>query len=253
MTAPAMSTTSYNISNLAAVLPPLIGIPYKYGGTNTSGFDCSGVIQYVYEKAFGINPGRTTVDQLNNNMVVGRDQNWELDMSQIEPGDLIFYGYPGAAGPNAHVVLYLGGGKVFQAGGTNVNVTNLFQSASPDEPFLGIRRVVNFDLPAGTNAIPSIYGPPGNTSAPSQGPLPGGVLTASSSGTGDTTKSICVLKFNYTLGSFCVWQAGWSRALLGGLLIASGGIVALIALGDLAGKKLISTALPARQMRRITS
>lgn len=224
----------------------VLGTPYYYTGTSPrTGFDCSGFVQWVYKTAFGIDPGRTTVDELNNNMIVGKDQNWELDMSLIQPGDLIEYGYPGSSGGNAHVVIYIGDGKVIQAGGSNVNITNLFQSASPDEPFLGVRRVVNFNLPSGiTQGSASIYGPNGNTSAPSQGTVPGGAITASASDTSSPGAGICQLKINYKLGTVCVWQAGWTRALLGGLLIASGGVIALVSLSGLAGKELISSTIP---------
>jgi cell wall-associated NlpC family hydrolase len=145
----------------------LVGTPYLYGGTGQGGFDCSGFTEAVYAKQ-GLQIGRTTVDQLQSGQAVGQDGNWQTDIAQLQPGDLIFYGQAGASGPNAHVVMYVGNNQVIQAGGKNVNVTSLFQSASPNEPFLGVRRYTQLSgaPPGGASGAAGI-GPPGNTSAPS--------------------------------------------------------------------------------------
>jgi len=146
-----------------------VGIPYLYGGSGPSvgGYDCSGFTQAVYLSQ-GLNIGRDTSAQLAHGSLVGQDGNWALDMQNIAPGDLIFYGRPGAVGTSAHVVMYIGGGQVIQAGGRDVNITSLFQSASPSEPFLGVRRyaTVTGGPPAGAPAGDS-FGPAGNTTAPS--------------------------------------------------------------------------------------
>lgn len=130
---------SLNSSGLIADAKQWLGTPYEYGGTSKSGVDCSGFTQAVYS-SMGINIGRDTSAQLKSGQVVGMDGNYAADVQQLQPGDLIFYGQPGASGPNAHVVMYIGGGQVIQAGGSNVNITPLFQSASSNDPFLGVRR-----------------------------------------------------------------------------------------------------------------
>ena len=58
-----------------------IGVPYVFGGTSPSGFDCSGLVQYVY-RHFGINISRTTKTQINE----GR----EVDINNLQLGDLVF-------------------------------------------------------------------------------------------------------------------------------------------------------------------
>lgn len=77
-----------------------IGVPYLWGGTTPSGFDCSGLVQYCYSNALGIQLPRVTQDQINCGVHVPRDQ--------LQPGDLIF--------PHiGHVQIYIGDGNVLHA------------------------------------------------------------------------------------------------------------------------------------------
>jgi len=80
----------------------LEGVPYRWGGTTPAGFDCSGLVQYVYAKA-GVQLPRTTVPQaLSGKAVAG--------IAQAKLGDLIFFGTP----PH-HVGLYNGAGMMVNA------------------------------------------------------------------------------------------------------------------------------------------
>ena len=138
---------------LIAAAKSWIGTPYVYGGTSKAGVDCSGFTQGVYQ-SLGVNIGRDTSAQFKSGQRVGLDGNWQADVGQLQPGDLIFYGEPGASGPNAHVVMYIGNGQIIQAAhsGTNVAVGPLFDAASSDEPFLGIRRYVTATSPSGVSS-----------------------------------------------------------------------------------------------------
>lgn len=78
-----------------------LGIPYVWGGTTPSGFDCSGFVQYVYA-AKGVNLPRVSEDQQK----VGRT----VTASEAKPGDLIFYGNPAH-----HVTMYVGNGYMIHA------------------------------------------------------------------------------------------------------------------------------------------
>ena len=81
-----------------------IGRPYRYGGTTPEGFDCSGLVQYVYGLQ-GLELPRTAADQ--------HEQGDTIDLDDAEPGDLLFYRF-GWFGID-HVAIYLGDGQAVHA------------------------------------------------------------------------------------------------------------------------------------------
>ena len=80
-----------------------VGNPYVYGGTSlTNGADCSGFVMSVF-KEFGYDLPRVAAAQY--------EASQKKDISQLETGDLVFYG----AGGINHVALYIGNGKIVHA------------------------------------------------------------------------------------------------------------------------------------------
>jgi cell wall-associated NlpC family hydrolase len=73
-----------------------LGIPYVYGGSTPSGFDCSGFVMYVFAQV-GISLPHNAAAQYGYGMPVSRDQ--------LQPGDLVFFNGLG------HVGIYIGGGQ----------------------------------------------------------------------------------------------------------------------------------------------
>lgn len=88
-----------------AVARRYLGVPYLWGGTTPRGFDCSGLVQYVYRKV-GARLPRTSWEQAR----AGR----RVPIAQMLPGDLV--AWPG------HVALYVGHGQVLEAPSRGVPV-----------------------------------------------------------------------------------------------------------------------------------
>ncbi len=97
-------------SDIAIHALGLVGTPYRYGGnTPDSGFDCSGLIGYVYTSRAGVAPPRT-VAQLS-----GFGQS--IDADELRTGDLVVFG----RGRPTHAGIYVGEGRFVHApssGGT---------------------------------------------------------------------------------------------------------------------------------------
>lgn len=99
------SSTGVTAQQVLAYAYQFEGYPYVWGGSNPStGFDCSGFVQYVYAH-FGIDLPRTTFEQVNCGTPVS--------LSDVKPGDLVFE-MPSPEGPN-HVGIYIGNGKILDA------------------------------------------------------------------------------------------------------------------------------------------
>ena len=125
--APASNTSSVSVSggSIASNAAKYIGVPYVYGGTSPSGFDCSGLIYYAAKEA-GISLPRTSQAQSTLGSYVS--------VSDLKAGDLVFWGGVGSA---YHVGIYIGGGQYLHAPAPGQNVT--IQSMAYFAPSFGRR------------------------------------------------------------------------------------------------------------------
>jgi len=87
-------------SQLHNAVNEVVGTPYKWGGTTTKGFDCSGFILHIFNQ-YDIKLPRTSKSQSNVGEKVGKDE--------LRPGDLVFFNTSGKG--VSHAGIYLGDGE----------------------------------------------------------------------------------------------------------------------------------------------
>ena len=84
----------------------LTGSPYRYGGMDPSGgFDCSGLVNYVFHQVAGTRLPRSADSQASASRRIAR--------RELREGDLVFFNTLGR--PNSHVGIYIGDGRFVNA------------------------------------------------------------------------------------------------------------------------------------------
>lgn len=144
---------------LAALLPPAasaatedelvdaamaqVGQPYVDGGNAPGGFDCSGLVRYVFGQV-GVDLPRTTLLQ--------RQAGARVSFEQARTGDLLFYRFTRRGKATNHVAIYLGDGRAVHAGITGKQV----RVAKVDNRYWRKR------LQAAIRVLPGVTGDAGN-------------------------------------------------------------------------------------------
>jgi cell wall-associated NlpC family hydrolase len=111
----------------ASVAARYLGVQYRWGGASPAGFDCSGLVTYVFAQ-LGVSLPHYTVAQWNATIAIAR--------SELQPGDLVFFDGLG------HVGIYIGGNQFIHAphAGDVVKVSSLGETWYASH-FDGARRV----------------------------------------------------------------------------------------------------------------
>ena len=106
-------TTSARIKTVLQRAFALLGTPYRWGGTSPdNGFDCSGLVGYVF-RTIGIDLPRVSRAMANEGTPI-------TDRNALTEGDLVFFGHRGRVD---HVGIYIGDGKFLHAPRTGRDVT----------------------------------------------------------------------------------------------------------------------------------
>jgi cell wall-associated NlpC family hydrolase len=127
-------STSGGAKDVVRVAKKYKGAKYKWGGASPKGFDCSGFTWYVYNKAVGMDIGRTVLGQ------------WELGRSvsrgSLSPGDIVFFENTFERGLS-HCGISLGGSTFIHAENENTGVViSDLSSGYYDDHYAGARRLV---------------------------------------------------------------------------------------------------------------
>ena len=109
----------------ATIAMKYLGIPYLWGGATPGGFDCSGLVMYVYAQ-LGVSLPHYAAAQYGLGTAVPRDQ--------LQPGDLVFFD-----GLN-HVGIYIGGGQMVHAPQTG-DVVKIEAISDFGAGYVGARRI----------------------------------------------------------------------------------------------------------------
>jgi cell wall-associated NlpC family hydrolase len=90
-----------------------VGVQYRYGGRSPeTGFDCSGLVTHVFERAWGVllPPGTRALSKVGT----------PVRLKELAPGDLVFYNT--RSRPYSHVGIYIGDGRFLHAPRTGARV-----------------------------------------------------------------------------------------------------------------------------------
>ncbi|MBI5871223.1 MAG: C40 family peptidase [Actinobacteria bacterium] len=85
----------------ASIAMGYLGVPYVWGGASPAGFDCSGLVMYVYAQLGIYLPHSASAQYYSGT---------PISYSELAPGDLVFFG-----SPIGHVGIYIGGGSMIHA------------------------------------------------------------------------------------------------------------------------------------------
>ena len=113
-------------SSVVSIAMHYLGTPYVWGGASPSGFDCSGLVMYVFSQV-GVSLPHSSYAQYGMGSPVSRDQ--------LQPGDLVFFDGLG------HVGIYVGGGSFIHAPHTGDVVRISSLSGWYASTYVGARRI----------------------------------------------------------------------------------------------------------------
>lgn len=120
-------------SDISKKATSLIGVKYSYGGTTTSGFDCSGYVSYVFKEQ-GINVSRSSSSLYASGKAVSK--------ADLEAGDLVFFNTTGKG--VSHVGIYIGNGEFAHASTSRgVRVDKLSDPYYWGDRYIGAKRVAD--------------------------------------------------------------------------------------------------------------
>lgn len=130
--ASALKPSATTGSSIVFTAKQYLGVPYVWGGSTPSGFDCSGFVQYVYAK-HGISLPRTSKQQ----WTVGTS----ISKASLQPGDLVFFANTYTSGVS-HLGIYIGNGQFIHASSSKGVIISDLSNSYWASHYHGCRRVL---------------------------------------------------------------------------------------------------------------
>lgn len=125
------TSTNSNMDKAIELLKQQLGKPYVWGDEGPDSFDCSGLVQYIYKNALGINLPRVSYDQSKVGQAVSRED--------LQPGDLVFFDTMDK-GKVSHVGMYIGNNEFIHAANSKKGVIKSTLTGYYDKKFINARR-----------------------------------------------------------------------------------------------------------------
>lgn len=117
---------------IATVAKKYLGVPYKWGGSSPSGFDCSGFMIFIY-KQFGVSLPHSSAAQYNLGTPVAK--------ADLEPGDMVFFKNTYKAGIS-HAGIYIGNNKFVSAVDQGIAIDLINDPYYWGAKYAGAKRIV---------------------------------------------------------------------------------------------------------------
>ncbi|GGF96146.1 C40 family peptidase [Paenibacillus abyssi] len=118
--------------DLRDAVDEVVGTPYKWGGTTTAGFDCSGFILHIFNQ-YNVELPRTSRSQAETGTRVTKDN--------LRPGDLVFFNTSGKG--VSHAGIYIGDGQFAHSSSSRgVRISNMSDTYY-EKRYVTARRVVS--------------------------------------------------------------------------------------------------------------
>lgn len=132
-------------SSMLELAKQQLGTRYVYGGTAPGGFDCSGLMYYIYGN-HGISLHRCADEQMQDGLIVSDDA--------LQVGDLLFFREAGSPWLASHVGIYAGNGQMIHAGNSGIEYADLSKGYYK-QYYICARRIVNVGV-AAVDTLPTV-------------------------------------------------------------------------------------------------
>lgn len=129
---PAIASSPATVQKLLSFARKYTGVPYRFGGTTPSGFDCSGYVNFVFRNATGVSLPRAADEQYSVGVSVAK--------KNLQPGDLVFFEtYTSGV---SHSGIYLGNNKFISATSSRGVVEADMSGGYWSDHYIGAKRVL---------------------------------------------------------------------------------------------------------------